>query len=61
MLQVMQIQPTLASSRNFSISGDVTSDSTQSFNGSGNVTIPVTLANSGVSHQLMVMQTVLHR
>ena len=39
----------LASSRNFTVTGDVTTDSSQSFDGTGNVALPVTLANSGVS------------
>ena len=39
----------LASSRNFTMTGDVTTDSSQSFDGTGNVALPVTLANSGVS------------
>ena len=39
----------LATSREFTVTGDVTTDSAQSFDGSGNVALPVTLANSGVS------------
>ena len=39
----------LASSRNFTVSGDATTDSSQSFDGTGNVALPITLANSGVS------------
>ena len=39
----------LATSRNFTMTGDVTTDSSQSFDGTGNVALPVTLANSGVS------------
>ena len=39
----------LASSRNFTVSGDATTDSAQSFDGTGNVALPITLANSGVS------------
>ena len=39
----------LATSRNFTVTGDVTTDSTQTFDGTGNVALPVTLANSGVS------------
>ena len=51
----------LATSRNFTVTGDVTTDSSQSFDGTGNVALPVTLANSGVILQLMVMQIVLHK
>ena len=39
----------LATSRNFTVSGDATTDSAQSFDGTGNVALPITLANSGVS------------
>ena len=39
----------LATSRNFTVSGDATTDSSQSFDGTGNVALPITLANSGVS------------
>ena len=39
----------LASSRNFTVSGDATTDSSQSFDGTGNVALPITLANTGVS------------
>ena len=39
----------LASSRNFTVTGDATTDSSQSFDGTGNVALPITLANSGVS------------
>ena len=39
----------LASSRNFTVTGDATTDSAQSFDGTGNVALPITLANSGVS------------
>ena len=39
----------LASSRNFTITGDATTDSSQSFDGTGNVALPITLANSGVT------------
>ena len=39
---------TLTNSRNFAISGDGTAPA-QAFNGSGNVTLPLTLANSGVA------------
>jgi len=39
----------LATARDFTLTGDVTTDSAQSFNGTGNVALPVTLANSGVS------------
>ena len=39
----------LATSRNFTVTGDVTTDSSQSFDGTGNVALPVTLANSGVT------------
>ena len=39
----------LANARNFTVSGDATTDSAQSFDGSGNVALPITLANSGVS------------
>ena len=39
---------TLTNSRNFAISGDGTA-SAQAFNGSGNVTLPLILANSGVT------------
>jgi hypothetical protein len=39
----------LATGRNFTVSGDATTDSAQSFDGSGNVALPITLANSGVS------------
>ena len=39
----------LATSRNFTVTGDATTDSSQSFDGTGNVALPITLANSGVS------------
>jgi hypothetical protein len=39
----------LATGRNFTVSGDATTDSAQSFDGTGNVALPITLANSGVS------------
>ena len=39
----------LASSRNFTVSGDATTDSSQSFDGTGNVALPITLAASGVT------------
>ena len=39
----------LATSRNFTVSGDATTDSSQSFDGTGNVALPITLANTGVS------------
>ena len=39
---------TLTNSRNFAISGDATAPN-QAFNGSGDVTLPLTLANSGVA------------
>ena len=48
----------LATSRNFTVTGDATTDSSQSFDGTGNVALPITLANSGVTVQLMVMQIV---
>ena len=40
---------TLQTPRNFTVTGDATTDSAQSFDGSGNVALPITLANSGVS------------
>ena len=40
---------TLETPRNFTVTGDATTDSAQSFDGSGNVALPITLANSGVS------------
>ena len=39
---------TLTNSRNFAVSGDATAPN-QAFNGSGDVTLPLTLANSGVT------------
>ena len=39
---------TLATSRNFTVSGDATTASAQGFDGSGNVDLAITLANSGV-------------
>ena len=39
----------LQTARNFTVSGDATTDSAQSFDGTGNVALPITLANSGVS------------
>ena len=39
----------LATSRNFTVTGDATTDSSQSFDGTGNVALPITLANSGVT------------
>ena len=39
----------LATGRNFTVTGDATTDSAQSFDGTGNVALPITLANSGVS------------
>ena len=39
----------LATSRNFTVSGDATTDSSQAFDGTGNVALPITLANSGVT------------
>ena len=39
----------LQTARNFTVTGDATTDSAQSFDGTGNVALPITLANSGVS------------
>jgi len=39
----------LANARTFTVSGDATTDSGQTFDGTGNVALPITLANSGVS------------
>ena len=39
----------LETGRNFTVTGDATTDSAQSFDGTGNVALPITLANSGVS------------
>ena len=49
LLETLLPQLLWETARNFTVSGDATTDSAQSFDGSGNVALPITLANSGVS------------
>jgi hypothetical protein len=48
---------TLQTSRNFTATGDVTTDSAQAFNGSAAVTLPLTIANNAVTLPKLVNAT----